>query len=132
MSYSPNMVTVIHVSVLLVLCLFFLAAPALPISLNSTLTDGTYRMVCRDTPLWTEPPWTTSIIYECNRVIETLTRLQPDSLNPNAPFPHEFLPPGMSPKEFWPDPVRTPWKLTIGMDHRHLLFSHTLLRIVAS
>ena len=89
-------------------------------------------MVCRDTPLWMDPRWTTSVTYDCNRLIEMLTRLQPESLNSHAPFPHEFLPLGMSQKEFWPDPVRTPWKLTVGMNHRHLLFLRALLRVVAS
>ncbi|KAK0515253.1 hypothetical protein JMJ35_002632 [Cladonia borealis] len=108
------MVAVIHVAVLLVLCSFFSAAPALTISLNSTLTDGRAWMVCRDTPLWMDPPWTSSVTYDCNRVIEMLIRVQPESLNSHAPFPHEFLPLGMSQKEYWPDPVRTPWKLTVG------------------
>ena len=79
-----------------------------------------------------DPPWTTSVIHECSSVIEMLTTYEPACLNPDTPYPHEFLPLGMSQKDFWPDPVRTPWKLTVGMAHRHLHFLYALLRVVAS
>lgn len=91
-----------------------------------------YETVCRDTPLWLDPPWSTDVIYECNRVIEMLARSQPDSIRPDEQLPHEFLPLGMSQRFFWPDPVRTPWKLTFGIDHCHLFSLHAPMRVVAS
>ena len=125
------MAAVIHISVLLILCSLFSAAPALTISLNTTSTVLGWNVVCRDTELWTQPGWTDNIIYHCNRVIDLLEIYEPESTQPGVWLQYEFLPLGMEQQRQLPD-VRTPWKLTDGTDHHHLLFLQTLLRVVGS
>ena len=96
-------------SSLLLLYSLSLRAVALTLSLHST------RTACRKTEIWITPQWTSSVSYNCKRVIETLSIVEPESLLDDLPFGHQFLPLGQEPEYPTPDAVRTPWKLTNGM-----------------
>ncbi len=109
------------ISPLLLLYSLPLRAVASTLSLNSTLSGANrLKTFCRGTEIWTAPEWTSSVSYNCRRVIETLVRLEPESLNEDVPFDHEFLPLGMEPEYPAVEAVRTPWKLTNGMIVRPL------------
>ncbi|KAK0507465.1 hypothetical protein JMJ35_009988 [Cladonia borealis] len=102
------MVWMKKISTLLLLYSLSLRAVALTLSLNST------RTACRKTEVWVTPQWTSSVSYNCKRVIETLSIVEPESLLDDLPFGHQFLPLGQEPEYPTPDAVRTPWKLTNG------------------
>ena len=69
------------------------------------------KIACRKSEVWITPQWTSSVSYNCQRVIETLAIVEPESLLDDLSFGHQFLPPGQGTA----DAVRTPWKLTNGM-----------------
>ena len=69
------------------------------------------KIACRKSEVWITPQWTSSVSYNCQRVIETLTIVEPESLLDGLSFGHRFLPPGQGTA----DAVRTPWELTNGM-----------------
>ncbi len=103
-----------------------LRAIALTVSLNSTLSKANgYKTACRNTEVWTSRQWTASVSYNCRRVIESLKRLEPESLVPDGTFGHEFLPLGRQPEHPYLEAVRTPWKLTNGMIVCPLCFPHS-------
>lgn len=103
-------------SPLLLLYSLPLRAVASILSPDSTLSGvNEFKTVCRDTAVWTTTQWTSSVSYNCQRVIESLTRVEPESLLDNVPFGHQFLPPGQDPEYPSLEAVRTPWKLTNGM-----------------
>ena len=101
---------------LLLLYSLSLRAVASTLPLNSTLGGANeVKTACRGTSIWTTPQWTSSVSYNCQRVIETLARVEPESLLDDLAFVHQFLPLGQEPAYPTPEAVRTPWKLTNGM-----------------
>ena len=112
----PNMLSMNKTSALRLLCSLSLWAVASTLSLNSTLSGANEaKTACKSTELWKTPQWTSSVSYNCQRVIEILARVEPESLLEDVPFDHEFLPLGRDPEYRAPEAVRTPWKLTNGM-----------------
>ena len=101
---------------LLLLYSLSLRAVASTLPLNSTLGGANeVKTACRGTSVWTTPQWTSSVSYNCKRVIETLARVEPESLLDDLAFVHQFLPLGQEPAYPTSEAVRTPWKLTNGM-----------------
>ena len=123
------MVSIKGISALLLLYSFSRRTIAVILSLNSTLSRANGdTTVCRNTELWKTPQWTASVSYNCQRVIESLERLEPESLLAHVPFGHEFLPLGRVPEYPLVDAVRTPWKLTNGMIVCPLFLPHSFRR----
>ena len=115
-AWNFNMVWMNKTSPLLLLYSLSLRAVASTLPLNSTLGGANeLKTACRGTAVWTTPQWTSSVSYNCQRVIETLARVEPESLFDSLAFVHQFLPPGQHPAYPTPVAVRTPWKLTNGM-----------------
>ena len=111
-----NTVWVKRTSTLLLLYSLSLRAVASPLSLNSTPSGANrVKTACRSTAIWKTPEWTSRVSYYCQRVIETLEIIEPESLSYDVTFGHQFLPPGQDPQYPTSQAVRTPWKLTIGM-----------------
>lgn len=98
---------------LLLLPFLTLVSPPSPLTFNlpNTNTTNARSTFCFRTPAWTHPHWDGNVDIPCRRIIN---RLRVQYVIPDEFAEFEFLPLGQAQVTAW-QPVRTPFKLVLGM-----------------
>lgn len=110
---GPTRPTSSHLALLFMILFLTRHIAAIPTKKSIHTTNIILDYQCTTSNNWTKPYWPATVYMPCEKILYFLERSQSEVHG--LSIEHEFLPEDALADPTVPNPVRTPWKLTLGM-----------------